>query len=623
MLVPEIPNKVPRRNRQTSDAPSLWPSSLFERHFCRYFGPAARASVPHSGALLPHKAFCDHDNLWQRKKGTQFLLQFRHDSRGAWDNKKVTKDSDQLAGTLETGKTGGAMAGFLADENEFDRRALLRIGTWGVTAVGAVVVAVMANQQSLGSRRDQLAAADLSRQAQQLQSIARESQNETRRLAAAIDTLNSDRDRLFSRVTVLEQGLDSVTGTIVRQNNATSGPESAASKASTASASTMVSTAPIGPAPGADSQPGPAGQAAVPAIAPVVAAAPASTTPSVAASTQDKPHADSAKPEKVEAKIAKQDLKSDPKSEPKSSEPKSSEPKSSEPKIAEAKISEPSKAAEPKASDPNTELKPEAKAEAKADSKPESRLDAKAEPKPQQAAPASMSQAASNAPAPAAPNTPFSSPASALAGAQLSMIGPPAPAAAKLVEPPKPASAGTPPAPTNNAMAAASPKEDEASDAGSNRLAVQRTEFAVDLGTANSVNGLRALWRGLSKSNAELAELRPIIVVREGNTGLGMQLRLAAGPLRDAAAAAKICAALVESQRACETTVFDGQRLAMSADEAQPGKAGSAAKSFQYRRNAPRHVASTVKKEEPPPPPAPPKPPETTTSSISSFFGKR
>jgi hypothetical protein len=542
----------------------------------------------------------------------------------------VTKDSDQLAGTLGTDKTGGAMAGFLADENEFDRRALLRIGTWGVTAVGAVVVAVMANQQSLGLRRDQLAAADLSRHAQQLQSIARESQNETRRLAAAIDTLNNDRDRLFSRVTVLEQGLDSVTGTIVRQNNAA--PASAASKASTASASTTVSTAPIGPAPGADSQPGPAGQAALPAIGPVVAAAPAPTTPSITASTQDKPHADSTKPEKLEAKVAKQDPKPDPKSEPKSSEPKTSEPKGSEPKgseprssdprIAEARISEPSKAAEPKASDPKTELKPEPKAEAKADSRLEPRLEAKSEPKPQQAAPAPMSQAISNAPASATPNTLSSSPASALAGAQLSMIGPPAPAAAKLVEPPKPASAGTPPAPTNNAMASVSPKEDEASDAASDKLAVQRTEFAVDLGTANSLNGLRALWRGLSKSNAELAELRPIIVVREGNTGLGMQLRLAAGPLRDAAAAAKICAALVESQRACETTVFDGQRLAMSADEAQPGKAGSAAKSFQYRRNAPKHVASTGKKEEPPPPPAPPKPPETT-SSISSFFGKR
>ena len=52
----------------------------------------------------------------------------------------------------------------------------------------------------LDLRRDQLAAADLARQAQQIQSVAKESQNETRRLASAIDTLNGDRDRLYSRV---------------------------------------------------------------------------------------------------------------------------------------------------------------------------------------------------------------------------------------------------------------------------------------------------------------------------------------------------------------------------------------------------------------------------------------
>ena len=44
---------------------------------------------------------------------------------------------------------------------------------------------------------------------------------------------------------------------------------------------------------------------------------------------------------------------------------------------------------------------------------------------------------------------------------------------------------------------------------------------------------MRALWRGLlkSRSNAALAALRPIIVIKEGNNGLGMQLRLVAGPL--------------------------------------------------------------------------------------------
>ncbi len=100
-------------------------------------------------------------------------------------------------------------------------------------------------------------------------------------------------------------------------------------------------------------------------------------------------------------------------------------------------------------------------------------------------------------------------------------------------------------------------------------LTVKRTEFAVDVGGANSIGGLRALWRGLLKtrSNAQLAALQPIIVIKEGGNGLGMQLRLAAGPLTDAAAAAKICATMIANQRPCETTVFDGQRLAIKAEQ--------------------------------------------------------
>ena len=125
---------------------------------------------------------------------------------------------DHLAGSFEAEDTGGVLSGLLAEEDEFDRRALWRLGSWGVGAVGAVIVAVMANQSSLGWRREQVAAADLARQAQQIQAVARESQSEARRLASAIETLNSDRDRLYSRVTVLEQGLDSVTGAIARQS---------------------------------------------------------------------------------------------------------------------------------------------------------------------------------------------------------------------------------------------------------------------------------------------------------------------------------------------------------------------------------------------------------------------
>ena len=111
-----------------------------------------------------------------------------------------------------------------ADENEFDRRALWRIGSWGVVTVGAVVVAVYANQSALGWRHDQIAADDFARQAQQIRQLAREGQVETRKLASAVDTLNGDRDRLYSRVTVLEQGLDSVTGAIARQAAAAAKP---------------------------------------------------------------------------------------------------------------------------------------------------------------------------------------------------------------------------------------------------------------------------------------------------------------------------------------------------------------------------------------------------------------
>ena len=150
-------------------------------------------------------------------------------------------------------------------------------------------------------------------------------------------------------------------------------------------------------------------------------------------------------------------------------------------------------------------------------------------------------------------------------------MGPPDPAASKMTEAPNETGkdpAATPAAPeTPGALPA---REAGAADANLAKSAVQRTEFAIDLGSASSIGGLRALWRGILKSNGELASLHPIIVVRESNTGLGMQLRLAAGPLQDAAAAAKICAALSENDRRCETTVFDGQRLAMAADEVPP-----------------------------------------------------
>ena len=407
----------------------------------------------------------------------------------------MARDSDQLAGGFETENTGGLLSGFLAEEDTFDRRALWRLGSWGAASVGAVVLAVYANQSSITLRRDQVAASDLARQAQQIQTVAKDSQSEARRLASAIDTLNGDRDRLYSRVTVLEQGLDSVTGAIAKQK-AAAAPLAGTSPAATAEPQVAAAQSP----------------------APVPVVAPVTTT---VAKTTDKPPIDTAAPEQ---------------------------------------------------------------------------------------GPATTSSLTKIAPA-----EPAATPATPLV-AEKSIMAPPDAAATKLIEPEKPPSAVTA-APMPEVQAAAPAAEPDGSEAAALKLAVQRTEFGVDVGGANSVSGLRALWRGLlkSKSNAALASLRPIIVVKETSSGLGMQLRLVAGPLGDAAAAAKICATLMANDRACETTVFDGQRLAITSNEpAITAKPAAATRPAARRRSAPKRV--TV--EEPAKKPDPP-------STLSSLLGRR
>jgi hypothetical protein len=387
----------------------------------------------------------------------------------------LAKDLDHLAGSFDTDNTGGVLSGFLAEEDEFDRRALWRLGTWGVASVAAVVVAVMANQSSLGWRREQMAAVDLVQQANRLHGVAKETQNEARRLASAIDTLNGDRDRLYSRVTVLEQGLDTVTGAITRQNPAAAAPSAEA--------------------------------APTPVVGPV-------------ATTQAAP--------------------------------------------------------------------------------------AEKAPATSEQGPANVSGIARNAPNKNADKKPAVTPATPLVESK-SIMAPPDPAASKLIEPDKPASVVAAP-PIPEVVASARSEEDVDTDAEA-MPKIQRTEFGVDVGGANSVAGLRALWRGLLKSqaNAPLAAFRPIVVIKEGSGGFGMQLRLVAGPLRDAAAAAKLCAVLTENGRSCDTAVFDGQRLSMST-----GEAPAAAKPAPSRKPS---AAKRAAYEEPA------KKPETGT--LSSFFGKK
>ena len=441
----------------------------------------------------------------------------------------MAKDSDNLADSFATENTGGLIARLLAEEDEFDRRTLWRLGSWAAASVGAVIIALVANQSSIGWRREQIASADLARQSQQIQSVAKESQSEARRLASAIETLNSDRDRLYSRVAVLEQGLDSVTGAIARQNSPA--PPQAAPAATSPAPAAASGPAASGPAASAESP------ATTPKPSPAPTVSPVAATPATAAG---KPTA-----------VATQ-----------------------------------------------------------------------AEPGPAPASPGAQ----------AAPNAPAATPPVPLVASK-SMMAPPDSAAGKLIEPSPPSKTVTA-APIPEVVASNPPAEEaaEADAAAAAPKLVQRTEFGVDVGGANSLPGLRALWRGLlkSRSNASLTTLRPIIVIKEGSNGLGMQLRLVAGPISNAAAAAKICAGMIANDRPCSTTVFEGQRLAVNTDEPAAavdaradaksdartdakadGKPASAAKPAMHRHYTPKHAAKDEPAEKPEP------------STLSLIFGKR
>ncbi len=95
---------------------------------------------------------------------------------------------------------------------------------------------------------------------------------------------------------------------------------------------------------------------------------------------------------------------------------------------------------------------------------------------------------------------------------------------------------------------------------GDDVAAATKAEFGIDIGRANSLDGLRKLWNTLkAKHGSKLDELQPIVSMRELARSGGVELRLVAGPLPNASAAARMCAGL--SGVACHPTVFDGQKL--------------------------------------------------------------
>lgn len=363
----------------------------------------------------------------------------------------MAKRGKKLADDVVAHDLEGVQAGLLADEDAYDRRTPWRLASWGVGAVGAVTIAVLANQSYVHKRQDHVAAADLARQSEQIQTVARDSRNDIRRLSAAIDTLNSDRDRLYARATALEQGLESVTGSITRQNAA---------------------------------------------FSPLAASIPPLVVP---------------------------DLKT---VAPMATPPSSSKTIASQPLTVSAP---PSARNEPPAS---AMAGPTAQAVATPPAQP-----------------ATETSDASSSTNPAKP------PATLEAKSETADTGPDVTASIR-----------TEPAPTVE-------------------VAVPRTRFGVDLGTARSIDGLRALWRRMTAAHPSVfSDLRPVIGLKERKGTAGVELRLVAGPLDDAAQAAGICATIAASRHSCATTTFEGQQLAMGAEPA-------AAPHPPHRRSNTRHVA--------------------------------
>ncbi len=81
---------------------------------------------------------------------------------------------------------------------------------------------------------------------------------------------------------------------------------------------------------------------------------------------------------------------------------------------------------------------------------------------------------------------------------------------------------------------------------------VGKPEFGLDLGSASTVEALRTAWTAALRRHGTLLEgLHPVVQMRERPRPGGMELRLIAGPVPNAAAAARLCAAMTAAGALC------------------------------------------------------------------------
>jgi len=161
--------------------------------------------------------------------------------------------------------------------------------------------------------------------------------------------------------------------------------------------------------------------------------------------------------------------------------------------------------------------------------------------------------------------------------------------AAKAETPPKPseappaqasladtaAVAAAEPAPSNTAPQTVSAQPAAAaSPPGGAASAAKSAEYGVDVGSASSIQALRARWLGLSSAHPQLfTGLLPTVALRdvtrsnrdapETQHSTRAELRLVVGPLASSKAAAQLCTALAQYRLYCQPTVFDRQHMAL------------------------------------------------------------
>jgi hypothetical protein len=139
-----------------------------------------------------------------------------NDSCRCGDKSGIMEREERSAEVFLPDEPADGQDNFLAKERGFDRKLLWRMAFWASSAISALIIAFLVVQYAANFPRHQKAADTTARQTQNIAQMVRDSRNEARRLAAAIETLNHDRDRLFTRVAALEHNpnLTGVTGAV-------------------------------------------------------------------------------------------------------------------------------------------------------------------------------------------------------------------------------------------------------------------------------------------------------------------------------------------------------------------------------------------------------------------------